>query len=274
MKKIIDRLIITFLRNRLICNKIISTLKQYYFHRLDITIPLSNHLQCPIDRFESYCCYNEIFISEEYKEILEMIETPRKWLDIGCHQGFFSLYVEQSRRLESKSGSSALLVDADTRVIRGVEKLISINSLDESFYFQHGLIQGGQETGVFFEDDFMSSSLIPSDRSWKVKKEVPVLNQSKIMQLLEPPYDLIKLDIEGGEYDFLSCYKELCRQAKYIVMEWHSWHCGGGGLPQLKELLSKVSFEVIYESKVQQSVGNDGQIGLLLAINSKYPHSE
>ena len=53
------------------------------------------------------------------------------------------------------------------------------------------------------------------------------------MRLLPPPYDLVKIDIEGAEADFLRAYPKVLSATRHLLMEWHSWHTGGGGPEQL-----------------------------------------
>jgi hypothetical protein len=37
------------------------------------------------------------------------------------------------------------------------------------------------------------------------------------------------------------------RQTRYIIMEWHSWHFGGGGLPTIREAATTAGFREIME---------------------------
>ena len=69
------------------------------------------------------------------------------------------------------------------------------------------------------------------------------------------PYDLVKVDIEGGEYEFLSHYKEVLAQAKYLILEWHDWHSGGGGAMQIKNLAEEQGFKLILGGLTDQDCG-------------------
>ena len=41
---------------------------------------------------------------------------------------------------------------------------------------------------------------------------------------MQPPFDIIKCDIEGAEWEFLNYYSNIVTNAKFVLLEWHSWH--------------------------------------------------
>ena len=53
-------------------------------------------------------------------------------------------------------------------------------------------------------------------------------------------------------------------------MEWHSWHSGGGGFPQVEKKLTEIEFQIIKSSSPQKAVGRDGEVGLFLAKNLNF----
>ena len=67
--------------------------------------------------------------------------------------------------------------------------------------------------------------------------KIKTLQEVEITNAMPPPYDLIKCDIEGAEWEFLINYTNIIKNTKYLVMEWHSWHGGGGALPKFKNNL-------------------------------------
>ena len=132
-----------------------------------------------------------------------------------------------------------MLIDADQRVISGVDDLISRNLLNHRFKFLHGAISEGSGLVHFQEDDFMSSSLevLSFKTNRKPSVSIPIIDQSIILTTLPPPYDLVKIDVEGAEYDFLVAYEEILKLTHYLVIEWHSWYRGGGSSEQIKEAI-------------------------------------
>jgi hypothetical protein len=53
-------------------------------------------------------------------------------------------------------------------------------------------------------------------------------------------------------------------------MEWHSWHTGGEGFPQIEKRLTEFGFKIIKSSPPQKAVGRDGEVGLFLAKNLNF----
>ena len=53
-------------------------------------------------------------------------------------------------------------------------------------------------------------------------------------------------------------------------MEWHSWHSGDGGFPQIEKNLIESGFQIVKSSSPQKAVGRDGEVGLFLAKNLNF----
>jgi hypothetical protein len=80
----------------------------------------------------------------------------------------------------------------------------------------------------------MASSIASIGGEAGMLTSVPVLTPAMLMSLFPPPYDLIKIDIEGSEHAFVTAYEAVLAQARAVLLEWHSWHAGGGGAAQLR----------------------------------------
>lgn len=51
---------------------------------------------------------------------------------------------------------------------------------------------------------------------------VPVICEEAIMQWVTQPMDLLKVDIEGAEFDLVQSYRSLLGVPKWLVLEWHT----------------------------------------------------
>ena len=241
-------------------------LNQEHYPELEIRVPLSHNLVCPIFSPEYWCSFSEIFINAEYHDAFQRIPLPNRWLDLGCHAGFFSLYVEWLRR---KSGivskAEALLVDADRRSESAVTQINNANDL--SFRFAHGGIGANSGAMQFTERAFMASSAAAIDSSRGAVSLVPTLTAETLSASLTGPYDIIKVDIEGSEFDLVKHYEPLLKQSRYLILEWHSWHSGGGGKSQLIECARAMGFELESEIRPDHEVAAGKQCGVLLLEN-------
>ncbi|MBC8097624.1 MAG: FkbM family methyltransferase [Akkermansiaceae bacterium] len=259
-----------FLRNRLAFE-----LKHNYYADLQIAVPLGNGLTAPICSGSAWLSFSQIFFESEYAAALQRMPLPERWLDLGCHAGYFSLYVTWLRAAQGlKPDYSALLVDGDSRVRLPVQHLITLNQLDRQLQFRHGLISAAQGAQRFAERDNMESAAEPHSTSAGKFRTVQPLPAEHIMNLLPPPYDLVKLDIEGGEYDFLTAYEPILRTTRHLLFEWHSWQPGGGGREQIEALARNHGFEfvatIVNDFTVHREVGS-GSCGVLLYKNTVAP---
>lgn len=251
------------LKIKAIRRRVLSILKCKYFHELDLSIPLGNGIWADLLEADSYDSFSEIFIQKEYDNYLP--ETPiRRILDIGANYGYFSLWL-QCQFPESKIFS--LMIEPSHRCSKTLNKLILQKSLMGRYSYLRRMIGTPEDgEGVFFDRPHMSGSSFQQDddaNEYKVK----ILNEEEVKTGLQPPYDLIKCDIEGSELELITNYKDLIKSTKYILLEWHSWHNGKIGYSQIVDQLRNCNFEILKSSPSIPCVGRDGEVGLLLAKN-------
>lgn len=210
------------LRQPRIRKRLIFELAQDYYPELGIRVPLGFNLVCPIPSPDAWYSFREIFIEGEYASAFQTIQPPDRWVDLGCHLGYFSLYLVRLRRQAIRGGDfRALLIDADERVEPGCQMVIAENQLAAHLRFEQGLVAEGERPMFFQQRGQMASSAEPEGPAEKTAT-VPVITADRILQVLPPPYDLVKVDIEGGEFEFLRHYRRLLDQARYLLCEWHS----------------------------------------------------
>ena len=138
-------------------------------------------------------------------------------------------------------------------------------------YLQAAVGNPKEERTPFFERPFMGGSLFSSS-SEDGHYDVKVLTLSSEPSLKDQSFDLIKCDLEGAEWEFITHYSSLLKNSKFVVMEWHSWHSGEGGYPQVQNKLSELGFEIVKSSSPQKAVGRDGEVGLFLAKNLNFQY--
>ena len=175
----------------------------------------------------------------------------------------------QHRRRATGKNVEALLVDGDGRVAPQIRRVAERNNAVGRIRFEHGAVSRAAGPLRFIERECMASGPTdnPASANEGVVREVPVVKPSRILELLPPPYDLIKVDIEGGEYDLLTGYQDVLKHTDNMLFEWHSWHGGGGGLPQLKSLAADLGFTRQQEFKTPHqapTMGTHAECGVLL----------
>jgi FkbM family methyltransferase len=239
--------------------------KQRCLSALDLSLPLGHDVSLPWFGQEVGSSFAEVFLEQEYADLFRFMSPPARWVDLGAFAGFFSAWIlwNRNRMKMRDSVPAALLVDADERSGPLIDALLRLNNLSEKFVFRHGAIADGAGTCRFVRRPYMSSSLSSIGGPSGSTLEVPILTPEQIMASFPPPYHLVKVDIEGGEYEFLRNHREFLAQCEYLVMEWHSWHPGGGGLAHLLDLAAAARFHQLAELRPARDV-RQGQTGILL----------
>ena len=162
------------------------------------------------------------------------------------------------------------MIEPSRRCQRSLEKMAQYPKLGGRFkYLQAAVGNPRKESTRFFERPFMGGSLFSSSAE-DAHYDVKTLSLSDEPSLKDQSFDLIKCDLEGAEWDFLIHYSSVLEKSKFLVVEWHNWHSGGGGFPQVEKKLSDLGLQIINSSPPQKAVGRDGEVGLLLAKNLNF----
>ena len=243
-------------------------LRQDYFHEFNYFIPLGNNYWAPLLENDAYDSFSEIFIQQEYSDFIPE-ESSLTILDIGANYGYFSLWI-QSIRPKDKIHST--LVEPSIICRRSLEKLVESPQLQNRFQYLPRAIADPKKSLVkFFDRPFMAGSIFKSDHQ-DTSYHAKTLKTSDVLSSNRDTFDLIKCDIEGGEWELFIHYPLILKNSKFLVMEWHSWHSGGGGFPQIENKLTDLGFQIIKSSPPQKAIGRNGEVGLFLAKNLNYPN--
>jgi FkbM family methyltransferase len=249
---------IPFLRRR-----IAHEIKYSHFSSLNISIPVKNGFSAPIPQFDAYDSFSEIFILNEYDDIIPDIEFNRI-IDIGANYGYFTIWLQS---MHPKQSLHALLIEPSRKCIPSLTELTKDPSLSSDIKVTNCCIGNPSKSYLdFFERPFMASSAFrnsTSETTYKVK----IIEENEIIDNTPPPYDLIKCDIEGSEWELLCHYPKVISKCRYLLIEWHSWHSGGGGICQIEDKLHNLNFEIKSRSGEQLATGRDGKVGMILAKN-------
>lgn len=225
IKRLLQWLLVWILRIDFLKKKAVFLVKYYYFKELNLFIPLGAVYKIPLMEQESVHAFSEVFVEREYDLLLNAIDVPKRWVDLGCHRGYFSLWLASHYKKKwGHEDFEAFLVDADPRAKDWVGALIESNGLHRQFHWMYGAIghSVGQDTVRFgIRQGMLSSNDCSIFSDCYDYVQVPCLIESDLVEPLKEGYDLLKVDIEGGEYFFIEHYKDLMRLARAMVIEWH-----------------------------------------------------
>ena len=233
------------LRFKFIRLRMIYELRQNWFSDLSIGIPLSDGFSCPIPELDSLYSFSEIFVTGEYGTTFQKIPLPKRWLDLGCHTGYFSLYLAWQHTIAGTADWRALLIDADPRMEKFAKATLKANGMDGHCTMLSGMISAVQGESDFALRPGMGSSSDLGMGDIQEIRRVKTVSAEDILKVFPPPYDLIKIDIEGGEYEFLEHYGAVYSQATFILLEWHSQDREGTGGDRAEKILAKNGFRLL-----------------------------
>jgi FkbM family methyltransferase len=234
------------LRCGFIRRRVAFEIKHHWFRDLELAIPLTDDFCCPIPELDSLYSFSEIFAAEEYGSFLRELPLPGRWIDLGSHTGYFTLYLAWQHAV-ARSGVDwrALLIDADPRVEVLARQTLEKNKVGAHCQFLSGLISRETGTRDFALRPGMGSSTDLKLAGVQSVQRVRTITPADILAALPPPYDLVKIDIEGAEYDFLECYEQVFAQARAILIEWHASDETDSGAERVQSLLAPHGFQLI-----------------------------
>ncbi len=189
-----------------------------------VQMNIINKMNIFLDSKYAISHFAEIFASRAYYPALELFKRPPgSILDLGAHEGLFTLLVESHMRQRFPEAKvEYILYEANPRLIKKITRNLCFANLSDRIHVYHGAV--GKRSGLAdfaICKDLGFSSIFPINpaRKWL---QVPYLDIEKniIADKLEAP-QLIKVDIEGSEADFFRNYADFISQACVVVVECH-----------------------------------------------------
>jgi FkbM family methyltransferase len=215
----------------------VTFVEDNFFKELNIKINAENNIIVPLCFRDSTSSFSEIFVFKEYKNIKRNI---KKWIDLGSNNGFFSLFIASQTPICERKNLQALLIDGDKRSLACLKEIQNLNKNLDGLKFELGIIsRGSGEIGFKIKEHMFSK--IEKESQQKVK----ILTQEQILAKISPPFDLIKVDIEGSEVDFIYYYPKVLKNTKALIIEWHSWNSCQVTNQDFKKLLFKSGFSKV-----------------------------
>ena len=175
---------------------------------------------------------------DDFKKIYESLkfENIRNFVDIGANYGISSIFFMEKN-------IKCYLVDADTRMINLLKSNFGKNSnnkvIHQAIYSHDGVVD-------FFEDNdcSMVSSISEIDANNKMENKTKnivscITPNTLIDEIIDEDYiDLMKIDIEGAEYDiFNTISDENLLKINNLLIEYHN-----NDNYQILEIINKLTF--------------------------------
>jgi FkbM family methyltransferase len=172
----------------------------------------------------------EIFSLDAYAPALEN-RVVTSFIDLGCNAGWFALWL--CARLDTKP--LGLLIDAHPRLVSEAKWHIHQNGLS-SCEVVHGIVgfpTYRRSANFYLQLSAAASSAVPFQQRQQLPAKgqiktivVPVISVAREWsgRFSDALVDVLKVDIEGKELDFVNVERSFLRtRVRRVIVEWHKW---------------------------------------------------
>ncbi len=188
--------------------------------------------------------FSDLFVDGEYDPAFAALFARRKEgdnppvvLDLGANVGYFVFrlfHLWRTRYGESSDLPRVHAFEASDSLVHELESRISDQGFPMPVAVFNGLVGQRQGNASFAEDTFHIANRV-DDRG---RRQVPYLDVEENLPA-DKAIDLLKCDIEGSEFDFISSYPDLLDRTQLLLIELHDSLCD---VPKCRALLAQRGF--------------------------------
>ena len=175
---------------------------------------------------------------EEIRGALEVIRPGDRVLEMGSGLGVVGAVIAKHAKPEA-----VLSFEANPNLIPHINALYDLNGLRDRIEVRHQVVLAAPEppehVTFHLRTSFLGSSLIDQKKRRTTGVDVPTVAYDSVVDEFRP--DVLVMDIEGGEQDFLR-HADL-RGVRAIIIEFHPDVYGKPGAHDCKTILQKAGFE-------------------------------
>lgn len=164
--------------------------------------------------------YDEVVLKDEYG-VLALGDDVSTVLDLGANVGYFTLLV-------AAPGRRVFSVEPAAATFAMLQRSLALNGMDPAAALCRAVTREGGGTMRLFYSPGRSSTTSCEPREEHgavVEEEVATASLEEVVERSGfDVVDLLKIDVEGGEYEILAGAPEaLLRRVRTLAMELHLW---------------------------------------------------
>ncbi|MDX1951875.1 MAG: FkbM family methyltransferase [Verrucomicrobiota bacterium] len=175
----------------------------------------------------------DVFCHPYYWQLYNWFEQPpRLIVDLGAHCAHFSMLAEVCFRVQFGEGEREyLLVEPNPDLIPVIQRNLARSGLCPNHQLKQGLVGKREGTDSLWvcSSNYLSASLQQGPSTRSVSAEY--FDLEKLIG--NRPVDLLKIDIEGAEYELVANYPKLFERVEKLIIEIHT-----APDTQIKQMLS------------------------------------
>lgn len=150
-----------------------------------------------------------------------LTSAPRLVVDLGAHCAHFSMLADICFRTQfGEVSPEYILVEPNPPLIEVIARNLNRSGLCPRHSVHQGLVgaRSGSATLWVSSKNYLSSSLERGTATRPVRAEY--LDLEPLVG--DRPIDLLKMDVEGAEYEVIANYPALLRRIRHLMIEIHS----------------------------------------------------
>lgn len=183
---------------------------------------IAENLQIRLQNKYEIASFKDVFCHPFYWQVFQWVEkAPNLVVDCGAHCGHFSILADLCFRSKfGVSNTHYILIEPNPYLQQIIRKNIKDATIEHRSKLMQGLLGVKSGDGLLWVNskNYLASGLHQTIGSKPYP--VPYINLSEIVG--SRTIDLLKIDIEGGEFDFVRGNLHLMRQVNLIFMEMHA----------------------------------------------------
>ena len=165
----------------------------------------------------------DVFMSAHYWRLFEHLPPePALVVDLGAHCGHFSALCHLAiLERHGKDAAQYILVEPLARLIPSIRRTVREIGFEKHVVVEQALV-GKKEGNAFFKapsENLLAARVAP-DRSGALGEPLPYRDLNELVPAGRR-IDILKIDIEGSEYDLLKNYPSLVGAARRLLIEVH-----------------------------------------------------
>ena len=210
-------------------------------------------------RLESIPLSVEMFEKGNLYDATLLPENFTTFVDLGCNVGYFTCWLAH---LAAGRVLRGLMLDANPDAVKEAQWHAQANGMPGVFGI-HGIAGEGQAGGFaefyLYESNICSTSHLPDVEKMALKGKwetirVPCVSIEEQWRrhFGETRCNVLKIDIEGSELNFLKAEQTFLTLCDSVLVEWHKWTVG---LDELREFLKTHGFAYVKTIEENDQMG-------------------
>ncbi|MEP5730992.1 MAG: FkbM family methyltransferase [Sulfitobacter sp.] len=184
---------------------------------------------------------------QEIAGALEVVRPGDKVLELGAGIGIVGAVVAKNAKPKK-----VLSFEANPGLIEHIRALYKLNRLSTRIEVRNEVLISAPERpetmGFHIRNSYLGSSLIDTDSRATTRVDVPTASYAEVHADFAP--DVLLMDIEGGELDFLR--HASLEGVRAIVIEFHPGAYGREGMMECKSILESAGFAKVPDHSTRQ----------------------